>query len=144
MDSPIMSGFVAQLDAVNKIAEESPGFVWRLKDESGNATAIRPFADPEMAVNVSVWESIEALKEFVYRSAHMGVLRQREQWFEKPTEAHMAMWWVPAGHIPSLEECKERLQHRRTHGDTPFAFSFARSFPMPETEPEIERVAEAS
>jgi hypothetical protein len=139
-DSPVMAGFFSQLDAVNRVADESPGFVWRLKDEAGNATAIRAFDDPMLIVNVSVWESIDALKEFVYRSAHMGVLRSRAEWFEKPTQAHMAVWWVPAGHIPSLEECKERLEHRRAHGDTPFAFSFARAFPMPE----IEKVAEAS
>jgi hypothetical protein len=132
MDSPVMAGFAAQLEAINQLAESTPGFVWRLKDEAGDATSFRIFEDPMMMVNASVWESIEALRDFVYRSSHSQVMRGRAEWFEKPGEAYMALWWVPAGHIPTLEELRDRLAHRRAHGDTQFAFSFARPFPAPD------------
>lgn len=132
IDSPAMAGFVARLATVNKISDESPGFVWRLQEESGDSTGIRAFDDAMMLVNASVWESVEALREFVYRSGHIQPMRQRAEWFEKPVEAHMALWWVPAGHIPTLDECKQRLFHRRAHGDTEFAFSFTQVFPAPD------------
>jgi len=132
MDSPAMAGFVSQLAPVNALADRSPGFVWRLQSESGNATDILPYDDPSININMSVWESVEALKEFVYKSGHIVPLRDRLKWFEKPVEAHMAMWWIPAGHIPTVEEAKERLQFRRTRGDTPVAFSFSSPFPAPE------------
>ena len=130
--SPIMAGFVAQLDAINAIADRSPGFVWRLKTESGNATSFQPYEDPSILINMSVWESVEALRNFVYKSSHMGVLRDRAQWFENMTEAYLALWWIPAGHIPTIAEARERLEHRRAHGDSAFAFSFGRVFPAPE------------
>ncbi len=136
MDSPVMAGFAAQLETINRLAESTPGFVWRLKDEAGDATSLRIFEDPTMMVNASVWESIEALRDFVYRTSHSQVMRGRAEWFEKPAQAYMALWWVPAGHIPMLEELRERLAHRRAHGDTPFAFSFARPFPAPGAEAE--------
>jgi hypothetical protein len=101
MDSPVMAGFAAQLETINQLAESTPGFVWRLKDEAGDATSFRIFEDPMMMVNASVWESIEALRDFVYRSSHSQVMRGRAEWFEKPGEAYMALWWVPAGHIPT-------------------------------------------
>jgi len=133
-----MAGFSAQLEAVNRLAESTPGFVWRLKDEAGDATSIRIFDDPMMMVNASVWESIEALRDFVYRSSHSQVMRGRAEWFEKPDRAYLALWWVPAGHIPTFEELRERLEHRRAQGDTPFAFGFARTFPAPGEEPAAE------
>jgi hypothetical protein len=132
MDSPAMAGFVSQLQPINALADRSPGFVWRLQTASGDATAIQPYDDPRININMSVWESVESLKEFVYRSGHIVPLRDRLKWFEKPAEAHMAMWWIPAGHIPSVEEAKERLQFRRAQGDTAVAFSFANPFPAPE------------
>jgi hypothetical protein len=132
MDSPVMAGFAAQLEAINRLAESTPGFVWRLKDEGGDATSFRIFEDPMMMVNASVWESIDSLRDFVYRSSHSQVMRGRAEWFEKPGEAYMALWWVRAGHIPTLEELRDRLAHRRVHGDTQFAFSFARPFPAPD------------
>jgi Domain of unknown function (DUF3291) len=138
MDSPIMAGFAAQLPAMNKLAEESPGFVWRLQEESGDATSIHAFQDPMMLMNASVWESVESLRDYVYRSGHLQPLRDRTQWFEKPREPHMALWWIPAGHIPSIAECIERLEFLRTHGETPVAFSFARPVPAPEA-PEFTR-----
>lgn len=132
MDSLEMAGFVSQLKPINALADWSPGFVWRLQTESGDATAILPYDDPRININMSVWESVEALKQFVYKSAHLGPLLDRLQWFEKPVEAHMAMWWIPAGHIPGVEEAKDRLQFRRTWGDTPVAFSFSKPYPKPD------------
>ena len=116
IDSPKMAGFVSQLQPINALADRSPGFVWRLQTEAGDATSILPYDDPRININMSVWESVEALKEFVYKSAHIGPLRDRLKWFEKPVEAYMAMWWIPAGHIPTVEEAKQRLQFRRTCG----------------------------
>ena len=132
MNSPIMSGFAAQLAPVNAIADQSPGFVWRLQTESGDATSILPYDDPSIMINMSVWESIDALRNFVYRSGHLGVMRGREQWFEKMSEAYLALWWIPAGHLPTIGEAQERLEFRRAAGDTPLAFSFAKTFPAPE------------
>lgn len=132
IDSPEMAGFVSQLQTINALADSSPGFVWRLQTEAGDATAILPYDDPRININMSVWESVEALKDFVYKSAHIGPLRDRLKWFEKPVEAYLAMWWIPAGHIPTVEEAKERLQIRRTRGDTADAFSFANPYPPPE------------
>jgi hypothetical protein len=140
MDSPEMAGFVSQLKPINALADRTPGFVWRLQTESGDATEILPYDDPSININMSVWESVGALKEFVYKSGHIVPLRDRLKWFEKPTEAHMAIWWIPAGHIPSVDEAKERLQFRRDHGDTAVAFSFSNPFPAPE-EPLADPVA---
>src|SRR3954469_23723085 len=97
IDSPVMAEFVAQLDQINALAERSPGFVWRLKTEDGDATAIRPYDDDMIIVNMSVWESPAALHEYVYRSAHVEVMRRRREWFSRMTDAFMALWWVPAG-----------------------------------------------
>jgi hypothetical protein len=135
MDSPEMAGFVSQLKPLNALADQTPGFVWRLQTESGDATAILPYDDPLININMSVWESVEALKDFVYKSGHIAPLRDRLKWFEKPTEAYMAMWWIPAGHIPSVEEAKERLQFRRDHGDSAVVFSFSKPYPQPEAPP---------
>jgi len=132
VDSPELADFVALLPLVNKIADESPGFVWRLQEASGDSTGIRAFDDPMMLVNASVWESVEALREFVYRSGHIQPMRQRAQWFEKPAEAHMVLWWVAEGHIPSIAECIERLNYLRSQGDSEYAFTFAKTFPAPE------------
>ena len=133
-DSPVMAGFMAQLDEINAIADRAPGFVWRLQTAEGNATAIHAFTDPRMLLNISVWESVEALRDFVYRTAHSGVMRDRLQWFEKPTQAYMALWWISEGHIPTVEEALERLELRRRSGGTAEAFSFARTFPPPRGE----------
>ena len=132
MDSPEMAGFVSQLQPINALADRSPGFVSRLQTASRNATEILPYDDPRININMSVWESVETLKDFVYKSAHIAPLRDRLKWFEKPVEAHMAMWWIPAGHIPSIQEAKDRIQYRRTHGDTVVAFAFANPFPSPD------------
>jgi hypothetical protein len=131
IDDPLMAGFVARLADINALADATPGFVWRLQTEAGNATAFRPYDDDRILVNLSVWETPEQLRDFVYRSAHTDVMRQRKAWFERFSGMYYALWWVPAGHIPSLAEAKERLEHLRAHGESPYAFSFAMLFPQP-------------
>src|SRR5689334_6665099 len=121
---PLMADFVAQLAPINALADQSPGFVWRLQSEGGDATAFRPYGDAPILVNMSVWESVEYLRAYVYRSAHTGVMRGRKQWFEKFDGAYYALWWVPAGHRPTVEEGRARLDHLREHGETAYAFSF--------------------
>src|SRR3954463_9033958 len=131
LDSPELAEFMAALDGVNALAEASPGFVWRLKSEGGNATDIQVSDDPKFIVNMSVWASVEALFEFVYRSAHTKVMVRRREWFQKPVEAFQVLWWAPAGHAPTIEEGLARLAHLRTHGSTAHAFSFKERYPAP-------------
>jgi hypothetical protein len=128
---PRMAGFMDQLKPINALADNTPGFVWRLQDDSGDATAIRPFPDDMLAVNFSVWESIDALFQYVYYSDHAKVLRERKAWFEHMTEHYMVMWWIPAGYTPNLEDAKERLDALRRDGPTPFAFTFKQKFEAP-------------
>lgn len=130
-DSEIMSEFFARLDEINALADRAPGFVWRLQTESGNATEIQAFDDAWLIVNMSVWESPDALKAFTYASAHADVMRRRRQWFEVHAEAYFVMWWIPAGHIPTVEQAKERLRHLQTHGETEYAFTFKQLFAAP-------------
>jgi hypothetical protein len=131
IDDPIMAEFVAQLPPINALADASPSFVWRLQSESGDATSIKVYDDDFIIVNLTVWESVDALREYVYKSAHHGVLRDRKRWFEKFDGPYYALWWAPAGQLPSTEEGKERLEHLREHGDSAFAFSFKKVFPKP-------------
>jgi hypothetical protein len=135
VESPALAEFMALLDPINALADAAPGFVWRLQTEEGNATALRPYDDDRMIVNMSVWETVEDLAAFVYRGDHVAVMRRRREWFEvmKP---YMTLWWVPAGSIPSVDEAKERLAHLRDHGPTPFAFTFKARFPAPGAEVE--------
>jgi hypothetical protein len=133
IDSQIMSDFVAQLPPINALAEESPGFVWRLQSE-GDATSIKVYDDDMVIINLTVWESVEALRQYVYKSAHSAVMRDRRRWFEKFDGLYYALWWIPAGHLPEPQEGKERLEHLREHGDSPYAFSFKSVFPEPGTE----------
>jgi hypothetical protein len=129
---PIMEGFRTQLDPVNALADRSPGFVWRLQTEEGNATAIRPYADDDrMAINMSVWDSLESLRNYVYQSAHVAPLRDRKQWFEPLDGPIVALWWIPAGHIPSVAEAIERLEILKARGPSPEAFTFRQPFPAP-------------
>jgi hypothetical protein len=130
-DSPQLAEFLAKLDVINALADGTPGLVWRLRSDSGNATDIKVSDDPYFLVNMSVWATIEALFEFVYRSGHTAVMVRRRQWFERPTEAYMVLWWVPAGHIPSVAEALERLQHLRRNGPSPHAFTFSQRYPTP-------------
>jgi Domain of unknown function (DUF3291) len=123
-DDPRMADFMNNLDLVNGLAERSKGFVWRLKDESGNATNFRPFPDPNMAVNLSVWDSVETLERFVWQTVHKRFYGRRPDWFEKLDGPHFVMWWVPAGHRPTLIEAKERLEYLATHGPSDHAFGW--------------------
>ncbi len=131
MESETMRGFVERLDEINALADRSPGFVWRLQAEEGDATSIRVFDDPMLIVNMSVWEDIESLKNYVYKSNHVELIRDRDAWFNKITRAHQALWWIPAGHIPSVQEGKEKLDLIHEHGPTENAFTFAKPFPHP-------------
>lgn len=132
LDDPVMAGFVARLAEINALADESPGFVWRLQTEDGDATYLRPYDDDRILFNLSAWESIEHLKNYVYRSVHTEVMRQKKQWFEKFDGMYMALWWVKAGHIPTVAEAKQRLEYLQKHGATVHAFTFKRTFPPTE------------
>jgi len=132
VDDPIMAGFKNQLGPINALADSSPGFVWRLQTESGDATAIKPYPDDAlMAINMSVWESLEALQLFVYKSAHLSPLRDRKQWFEPLEGPILSLWWIPVGHIPTVVEALARLEHLKQHGPTAHAFTFRVPFPSP-------------
>lgn len=129
LDGATMSGFVKRLDEINALADRSPGFVWRLQTEEGNATYLRPYEDDRVLLNMSVWQTIEALRHYVYKTAHAELLRSREEWFEKFAGAYTALWWVPEGHLPGIDEAKKRLAHLDEHGPTQFAFTFKKVFP---------------
>jgi hypothetical protein len=130
-DSPALAEFMAALDGVNALADDSPGFVWRLKSDSGNATDIQVSADPRFLVNMSVWQSVEALFDYVYRTVHTKFMVRRREWFEPPVEAYLVLWWVPSGHIPTVEEAMVRLAHLRASGPSPYAFTFKDRYPPP-------------
>lgn len=123
LDDAQMAGFVARLDEINALADRSPGFVWRLQTSEGNATYFRPYPeDDRILLNMSVWTSVDALRHYVYRTAHAELLRERHSWFEKFSGAYLALWWVPAGHLPGIDEARKRLAHLDQHGPTQFAF----------------------
>ena len=128
LDDPVMAGFVNRLDELNALADGSPGFVWRLQTDAGNATYFRPFNDQRMLLNMSVWESVESLRHYVYQTAHRELLRERHAWFEKLEQVYMALWWVPIGHIPGIDEARRRIAHLEAHGPTQFAFTFKSIF----------------
>lgn len=138
LDDPSIADFVGALDRINALAEASPGFVWRLQSDSGNATDIRVDRDPLLIVNLSTWESLEVLFEFTYRTGHSKILARRRDWFERMDDAHLVLWWVPAGHRPSLAEAMARLDRLRREGPTSQAFTFKHRFP-----PVLERPAAA-
>ena len=132
LDDPIMVGFVARLAEINALADRSPGFVWRLQTEAGDATYLRPYEDDRILFNFSMWESIESLHTYVFKTAHAELLRQRHDWFERFGGAYQAMWWVPQGHVPDIEEAKRRLAHLEANGPSPFAFTVKSAFPAPD------------
>jgi heme-degrading monooxygenase HmoA len=134
IDSPQLAEFVARLDAVNAVADGAPGFVWRLQTEDGDATSIRAFDDDRILVNMSVWESVEALAAFVYRSRHVEVMRRRREWFEPFDRSFLAMWWIPAWTIPTLDEARGRLELLDRDGPAAEAFTFKEPFPAPDSE----------
>jgi hypothetical protein len=131
LDSPQMADFVANLDRINLLAETSPGFIWRLKTDDGDATALRPL-DESTIVNMSVWTDLAALNQFVFRSAHVEIMRRRKEWFERMKEAYVALWWIKKGHIPSIDEALEKLEHLRVNGPSPTAFNYRQPFAAPD------------
>jgi len=130
-DDPHIEAFTAQLDAVNALADDSPGFIWRLQGEDGNAMAIQAFEDTNMLINMSVWESAEALFDYTYKTAHTKIMARRKEWFGAFKDASMALWWIPAGHIPSAAEGRARLDIISKSGPNPEAFTFKQRFPAP-------------
>ncbi|CDT88092.1 conserved hypothetical protein [Vibrio coralliirubri] len=128
LDAPEIKEFVDNLELINGIAESSEGFVWRLKDESGDATNIQAFEDPNMIVNMSVWDSVDSLKNFMFRTHHRDFMRRKGDWFHRLPEDTYVLWWIEEDHIPTLEEAIERLEHLREVGDTPYAFTFKTNF----------------
>ena len=141
IDSPVMADFVANLDRINALAERTPGFVWRLQTDEGNATAIRPYEDEKIAVNMSVWRDVESLNKYVYSSEHVQIMRRRREWFEKMDTAFLVLWWVPRGHRPTVEEAKAKLEMLRAKGPTAGAFTFRQAFPPPDAKPALPAVS---
>lgn len=128
LDDPLMEGFVARLEPLNVLADASPGFVWRLQTDDGDATALRVFDDDLTLFNLTVWESIEALESYVYRSNHVAAVQKRAQWFERPSKPPLVLWWIEAGHLPTEAEAKERLEMLWENGPSPDAFTFRSRF----------------
>ena len=128
LDDPALADFVDNLVRINTLGDASPGFVWRLQDEFGAATSIRAFDDPLMIVNLTVWESIEALRAFAYHSEHMDFFRRRREWFAPLDGPDLVLWWIPAGHRPTVDEARERLDRLTVKGPTPAAFTLRRPF----------------
>lgn len=131
LDDPRIADFVADLYRVNSLGDRAPGFVWRHQTAEGNSTSVRVRGDPLILINFTVWESIESLFEFTYRSDHAELYRRRRDWFEAPSEAHLVLWWVPAGYTPTVQEGEDRLDYLRAHGATPNAFTFKQRFSAP-------------
>lgn len=131
LESPVMADFVANLERINALAERSPGFIWRLQTEEGDATALRPMGE-NVLVNMSVWRDVEALNDYVYGSAHVEIMRRRKEWFERMREVYVVLWWVRQGHRPTVPEASAKLDLVRKHGPTEQAFTFRRAFLPPD------------
>ena len=131
LDSPELKDFVDNLDRINALAEDSPGFVWRLKGDGNDATALRPMGE-NIIVNMSVWRDVDSLKDYVYRTAHVEVMKRKREWFMRMAQMHMVLWWVPAGHEPTPAEAVAKLMQLREQGATPAAFTFAKAYPSPD------------
>lgn len=128
IDSLLIADFVAQLDEINVLADAAEGFVWRLQGEEGNATAYQVFDNAMIIINMSVWQSVESLRNYVYKTAHAGIMKQGKKWFDKLDRPQVALWWIPAGHIPTPQEAKEKLAYLAEHGETAAAFTFKNIF----------------
>jgi hypothetical protein len=128
LDDPRIADFRANLDRLNRLGDVSPGFVWRLQTDDGTSTSVRVGDDPLVLVNLTVWESVDALFEYTYHSAHAEMYRRRREGFEHPAAPYLVLWWVPAGHLPSVDEGEERLAHLRAHGAMPRAVSMKQRF----------------
>ena len=131
LDSPQLKDFVDNLDRINELAESSEGFVWRLKGEGNDATALRPFGD-DIIVNMSVWRDAQSLRNYVYQSPHTAIMKRRREWFSRMAEAYTCMWWIPAGHLPTVEEAAQRLALIRERGPTAESFNFGEAFSAPD------------
>lgn len=131
LDSPELRDFVDNLDRINALAENSPGFAWRLKGEGNDATSLRPFGD-NVIVNMSVWRDVGSLRNYVYDTAHTAIMKRRREWFTRMGDVYMVLWWVPAGHEPTIAEAAARLSHLREHGPTREAFTFGEAFSAPD------------
>ena len=131
LDDPLMADFVANLNPINALADASPGFVWRFQTEEGDATAVRPYDDDRIIINFSVWENLDSLRAFVYQSAHNSVMKRRREWFERLTDAYVALWWVLRDHRPTIVEAVERMEHLKRHGPSAVAFTFRDVLPPP-------------
>ncbi len=131
-DDPRIAEFMGALDQVNAMADAAPGFVWRLQSDQGNATDIKVSDDPLFIVNMSVWRSVEALFEFVYRTSHRDVMAKRRNWFTRPADAYQVLWWVAAGTIPTVEQGLQRLRWLDRNGASPHAFDFRNKYPSPD------------
>ena len=137
IDSPQLADFVALLEPINRLADGSPGFIWRLQTEDGDATAVRAFDDDRIIVNLSVWASLDDLGTFVYATGHLDVLRRRREWFARMAESHLALWWVPAGTLPDVAEAERRLAHLEEHSASPHAFTLREPYPPPNADSPI-------
>jgi hypothetical protein len=133
LDDDRMADFHANLEPINRLAEQSPGFVWRHQSEDGNSTSVRVRDDPRILINFSVWESAESLFAYAFRSQHVDVYRRRREWFEHEDEPYAVLWWIPAGNTPSVGEAEERLAYLKAHGPSPHAFTFKQRFPAPDS-----------
>ncbi|MDO6766097.1 DUF3291 domain-containing protein [Agarivorans sp. 1_MG-2023] len=133
LDSPRLKEFVDNLEPINALAEASEGFIWRLKDETGNATEIQAFSNPRIIVNMSVWQSVASLQAFMFKTHHVDFMRRRSEWFDKSPLATYVLWWVEPGHRPTIEEALARLEHLREHGESEHAFSFKSKVKAPAT-----------
>ena len=131
INDPIMKEFVDNLDKVNAIAENSSGFVWRLKDDSNNATNINPYSDEQIIINISVWENIESLENFMYKTFHTEFLKRRKEWFQTFGKISTAMWWIRKNQIPTLQECVDKLDYLQKQGASELVFDFKHKFPAP-------------
>ncbi len=130
LESETMKSLVDRLDEINGYADQAEGFVWRLQSEEGDATSIQAFDDPNLLVNMSVWDDIESLKNFVYKTIHVELIQNRDAWFDKIINVHQTMWWIPEGTLPTIQEAKKKLEHLQEHGPSQEAFTFAKSFPQ--------------
>jgi hypothetical protein len=141
LESKEMQDFTLALSAINLLAEHSPGFVWLLKDENNTATSFRIYDDPSIIVNMSVWESLDSLKHYVFNSGHHHYLKRRKEWFIPLEQTGTVLWWIPDNHTPSLEEARNKLDYLRKNGSTQEAFGFAQAFAAPATIKALSRSA---
>jgi hypothetical protein len=131
ISDPIMKEFVDNLGKVNEIAEQSEGFVWRLKDEDNNATNLNPYNDEQVIVNVSVWDSIESLEHYMYKTFHSEFLKRRKEWFQSFGQVSTAMWWIKKGEIPDMDQAMEKLDYLQKNGVSEIVFNFKQKYPKP-------------